>query len=208
MVEGFFCSVRRHYLCRKRDCHNPWAVLWSLARLHSVHQKGILNISAVSGCLFSPLVFCFVLIFLLSILSDFQTHLEVLRSKPAVSSFGTDKITLIRRGKGEYSSGVWSWTARQWGALLESFSPGWSGIVWSSQPLHSGVQDCCHTAVPAGVRGLSLLAGFSLLISEISWGFWGGLMLFFWSAQWAEQGTRNQNQSNPSWHWLPQVYTV
>lgn len=57
-----------------------------------------------------------------------------------------------------------------------------------------------HTAGQAGVRGLSLLAGFSLLISEISWGFWGGLMLFFWPAQWADQDTRNQNQSNPSWH--------
>lgn len=52
-------------------------------------------------CFWMPLLptgFCFGLVFLLSILSDFQTHHEVLISKPAVSSFGTDKIRLIRRG--------------------------------------------------------------------------------------------------------------
>lgn len=97
MVEVSFCSVRWHYLCRQRDCHSPWAVLWSLARLQAVNQKGILNISAASGCLFSPLVFV-LFYFLLSISSDFQTHREVLRSKPAVISFSTDKIRLIGTG--------------------------------------------------------------------------------------------------------------
>lgn len=213
MVEVSFCSVRWHYLCRQRDCHSPWAVLWSLARLQSVNQKGILNISAASGCLFSPLVFV-LFYFLLSISSDFQTHREVLRSKPAVISFSTDKTRLT-------GTGLCFWgkekTVLEYvheeegnGELFRNLSllakkgmsnlPGLFTQGYRSAAMQAPVQ--------AEVRGLSLLAGFPLLISEISWGILGGLLLFFWSAQWAEQGTRSQCQGNPSWRWLPQLHSV
>lgn len=114
MVEVSFCSVRWYYLCRQRDCHGPWAVIWSFARLQSVHQKGILNISPASGRLdASSHHSWFVLFFFflsLSILSDFQTHCKVLRSKAAVNSFSTDKLDWLEEGctSGERRIQFWS----------------------------------------------------------------------------------------------------
>jgi len=62
------------------------------------------------------------------------------------------------------------------------------------------------TPARAEARGLSLLAGFPLSLSEFS--ILGGLTLFLWCAQRAEQGARNQCPDNLSWHCLPQGYSV
>lgn len=66
-------------------------------------------------------------------------------------------------GKGEDSSGAWLWTAKQWGAPLESFPPGWKGIIQPYQPLHSRVQECCHAVAvwPEGSASLMVFIAHS-----------------------------------------------
>lgn len=96
MSEVSFSSIRWHYLSRRRDCPIPQAVLWSLPRLHCLPNKASQTLLLLLDSSSLHQVFFF---FFLSILSAFQTHREVCRSKPAVVSFSADQIRMSKVGQ-------------------------------------------------------------------------------------------------------------